>query len=201
MEALVLIDLQLEFFDPTGILQADAIPLAVAERAAELIGAWPADRPIVCVTSCYDRWAHSEPPLRFVEPVDASVADVNKSERLAGSHRGAPCCVAGTALSALVPAVATALSARRTAAVEVCKEFFSAFVDTDLERVLRDAAVETVVLAGVTTSRCVQATAIDARRRGFRVELCVDASAAATAEAHERNVAALEALGVWTIRH
>ncbi len=108
-EALVLVDLQLEFFEPTGILQADAIPLAVAERAAELVRAWPRERPIAVVTSCYDRWRSVEPPLRFVEPVDDAAAAVDKSERLAGSHRGAPCCVAGSALSALVPVVATAL--------------------------------------------------------------------------------------------
>lgn len=49
------------------------------------------------------------------------------------------------------------------------------FVDTDLESVLRDHQVETVVLCGVQSEMCVAATARGAMQRGLTVVLPRDA--------------------------
>lgn len=52
----------------------------------------------------------------------------------------------------------------------------SAFFETNLEQYLRDEEVDTLILAGTSTSGCVRATAVDARSRGFGVlipEECV----------------------------
>lgn len=51
------------------------------------------------------------------------------------------------------------------------KRAASAFFATDLERRLRDDEVDTLVLAGCTTSGCIRATAVDAHQLGFSVLL------------------------------
>jgi nicotinamidase-related amidase len=56
----------------------------------------------------------------------------------------------------------------------------SAFLRTDLEDTLRGLGVDTVVVAGYSTNRCVGLTAIDAWERDFRVILAGDAILATT---------------------
>lgn len=54
------------------------------------------------------------------------------------------------------------------------KRFFSAFDADGLESTLRDRGVDSVVLAGVHSHACVQATALDAYARGFKVVVAED---------------------------
>jgi nicotinamidase/pyrazinamidase len=49
------------------------------------------------------------------------------------------------------------------------REGYSGFEDTDLERLLRERAVDTVHVAGLALDYCVKATALDAKRAGFDV--------------------------------
>jgi len=55
--------------------------------------------------------------------------------------------------------------------------------DTALERVLRRASVERVVVVGLAADVCVKDTAIDAARRGFRTTVLRDATRAVELEA------------------
>ena len=57
----------------------------------------------------------------------------------------------------------------------VTKPFASAFFATGLAGRLRDAGVDTVVLAGTSTSGCVRATAVDGLQHGFRVIVVAEA--------------------------
>ena len=57
------------------------------------------------------------------------------------------------------------------------KHRYSAFFDTDLDTVLRGLDTRTVVVAGVTTEDCVQATARDAMFRNFDTVVLSDACA------------------------
>ena len=57
---------------------------------------------------------------------------------------------------------------------EVVKVRFSSFLGTPLEKLLRSLDIETVVLTGVYTNHCVQATAFDAYQRDFRVVMVHD---------------------------
>jgi len=59
--------------------------------------------------------------------------------------------------------------------IVVTKTRGSAFLRTDLEDVLRGLGVDTVVMAGFSTNRCVGLTAIDAWERDFQVMLAGDA--------------------------
>lgn len=58
----------------------------------------------------------------------------------------------------------------------VPKRFYSAFTETDLEQVLRDADVARLVLAGQHTDCCVRHTAYDAFRLGLEIVVCPDAT-------------------------
>lgn len=59
--------------------------------------------------------------------------------------------------------------------ISVTKTRASAFLRTDLESQLRGLGVDTVVVSGFSTNRCVGLTAIDAWERDFRVILAADA--------------------------
>ncbi|MGB0330698.1 MAG: cysteine hydrolase family protein [Planctomycetota bacterium] len=57
------------------------------------------------------------------------------------------------------------------------KTSFNAFLGTDLDRHLRTAGVDHVIVTGVVTSICIDSTARAAAERGFAVTIVSDASA------------------------
>ncbi len=69
---------------------------------------------------------------------------------------------------------------------------------TGLETMLRDAAVDRVVVVGLATDYCVRATALDGVRLGFATTVLTDAVAAVDLEAGdgERALAEMRAAGV-----
>lgn len=70
----------------------------------------------------------------------------------------------------------------------------TAFVGTNLELALRATGVSTVVVVGVETHGCVEATARDAMNRDFSVVLVRDCVAACDPALHEASLAVMEAL-------
>ncbi len=75
----------------------------------------------------------------------------------------------------------------------VAKQYASAFFGTSLAATLHTAGVDTVVVAGVSTSGCIRATATDALGQGFRPQVVADACADRTPELHEQNLRDLDA--------
>jgi len=67
----------------------------------------------------------------------------------------------------------------------VPKRRFSGFYKTDLDQSLRTLGVDTVAVAGVTTTFCVLMTALDAVSHDFRAVILEDCSAAHKREIHE----------------
>ena len=57
----------------------------------------------------------------------------------------------------------------------VLKKYASAFFGTDLQTELTTQRVDTLVLAGVTTSGCIRATAVDSLQYGYRTIVPADA--------------------------
>jgi maleamate amidohydrolase len=64
----------------------------------------------------------------------------------------------------------------------------SAFCEGELEPLLRPAAVEWLIVAGVWTEACVAATVRDAIARGIRVMLVKDACGSGTAAMHQTGI-------------
>jgi maleamate amidohydrolase len=77
--------------------------------------------------------------------------------------------------------------------VVVVKQYASAFFGTSLASTLHVAGVDTVVLAGVSTSGCVRASAMDALNAGFHPMVVRQACADRSVELHENNLADLDA--------
>ena len=71
-------------------------------------------------------------------------------------------------------AIDTVLDPRPDEAV-IVKRFPSAFFETNLQDRLHALGVDTIVLAGCTTSVCVRATAVDAMQRNFRTLVAAEA--------------------------
>lgn len=74
----------------------------------------------------------------------------------------------------------------------VVKHRYSAFVDTDLQLILRSKGISSVILTGVATNVCVESTARDAFMRDYYVTFASDSSATFTQEKHDatlRNMA------------
>ena len=77
--------------------------------------------------------------------------------------------------------------------VLVSKHYASAFFATSLASTLVTAGIDTLVIAGVSTSGCVRATAMDALNHGFRPQVVEQACADRTRALHENNLADLDA--------
>lgn len=61
--------------------------------------------------------------------------------------------------------------------VVIVKRAFSAFYNTDLDHVLRTNGIDTVIISGVATHSCCEATARDARHRNYKVIFLSDGTA------------------------
>ncbi len=75
-------------------------------------------------------------------------------------------------------------------------------IPTELERILRTAGVDGVVVAGLATDYCVKATALDASRLGFEATVLTDAIAAVNLQPGdgERALEEMHAAGVTLAR-
>jgi nicotinamidase/pyrazinamidase len=101
-------------------------------------------------------------------------------------------CVAGTDGAELHPAVAAAVASRGEQPVSIRKGWglpaYSGFEGLDgngwtLERTLRAEGITRVDVVGLATEHCVKATALDALRLGFKVNVVWDMTAAVGGQA------------------
>lgn len=178
--ALVIVDMQVDFASPRGVigqmgvdLSTAAPALNAAERLAEAARA--ANVPVIFVglftspETDSPMWRERMARLGGDPDVESDLCRLGQT----GSDFYGPRPVAGELV--------------------VEKTRYSAFVGTDLERQLRTMGVDTLVLCGLTTECCVDCTARDAFHRDFHVFVPADACAAYEADVHE---AALKAMGL-----
>ncbi len=90
-----------------------------------------------------------------------------------------------TAIDSRLPVAASDLVFRKTHA--------SCFFGTDLDARLKDHAIDSLVIAGFTTSGCVRATAVDGLQYDYRVTVVKDAVGDRDAPAHAANLSDIEA--------
>jgi maleamate amidohydrolase len=75
----------------------------------------------------------------------------------------------------------------------ITKQYASAFFGTPLAGVLRAAGIDTLLIAGVSTSGCVRATGVDCIQHGFIPVIVRDAVGDRAPEPHEANLFDLQA--------
>ncbi|SLM36799.1 Isochorismatase-like [Lasallia pustulata] len=76
-------------------------------------------------------------------------------------------------------------AAQQGAATLVGKNTYDAFINTDLEQMLRERGVQRVVVCGVMTDCCCDTTARAAFNRGFETWMVGDACGTASKQQHE----------------
>ncbi len=75
----------------------------------------------------------------------------------------------------------------------ILKKYASAFFGTDLQTELTTHCVDTLVLAGVTTSGCIRATAVDSLQHGYRTIVPADAVGDRAEGPHRANLFDIDA--------
>jgi maleamate amidohydrolase len=166
--ALLVIDLINAFTDPETDLGADVS--GVLEQTARLLEAFrERDLPRYFTTVAFEE-SYGDAG-RFIEKVPAL-----KELRL------------GTDAVAVDERVAPVDDER-----VVLKKYASAFFGTDLETELTTHRVDTLVLAGVTTSGCVRATAVDSLQHGYRTIVPADAVGDRAEGPHRANLFDIDA--------
>ena len=76
--------------------------------------------------------------------------------------------------------------------IVISKARYSAFYGTELERVLRERGVRTLIICGVTTEMCVESTLRDGFFRDFRIVLAADAVASVDRARHAATLQTVE---------
>jgi maleamate amidohydrolase len=167
--ALLVVDLVRAYTEPGGpFLLPDPAP-AVAATADLVDAARGAGRPVVWTVVRYTRGL-ADGGL-FVRKVPALAAFAEDAE-------------GGWGELVLTPAPGEPV---------IAKQYASAFFGTSLAATLHSAGVDTLVVAGVSTSGCIRASATDALANGFRPQVVRDACADRTPDVHEQNLRDLDA--------
>jgi nicotinamidase/pyrazinamidase len=165
--ALIVVDVQNDFADPAGSLSVaggeDVIPAIDGEIAKATVAG-----SLVVFTQDW----HPEVTPHFAK--DGGPWPVH--------------CVAGSWGAALHPDLVAPEAAPRVRKGANGEDGYSGFTmrdptsgeesPTELDALLRDRAIERVVVVGLATDYCVKATALDAARLGYRTSLLIDAIAA-----------------------
>ena len=167
--ALLVVDLCRAYTSPDGPFALPEPDLAVAACAALVDVARRGGHPVV--------WT----AVRYSTGLADGGLFVRKVPALACFAEDAP---GGWATLTLTPTNGEAV---------LVKQYASAFFGTPLASTLRALEVDTVVVAGVSTSGCVRASAMDALNCGFRPQVVREACADRTHQLHDNNLADLDA--------
>ncbi|MFC6769446.1 isochorismatase family protein [Natrinema soli] len=166
--ALVVIDLINAFTDPDSNLGSDVE--AVIEQTDRLLEAFRAfDLPRYFTTVAFEE-SYGDAGV-FIEKVPALRELRLGTERVEVDDRIAP------------------LDDERV----ILKKYASAFFGTDLQSELTTNRVDTLVIAGVTTSGCVRATAVDSLQHGYRTIVPADAVGDRAEGPHRANLFDIDA--------
>lgn len=185
--ALVIIDMQRDFLEPGGFGAAlgndvSLLAAAVAPCRSVLLGARAAGMLVI-----HTREGH-RPDLSDAPP--AKVERGDPAKRIGAAGPMGRILIRGEAGHEIVPA----LSPLPDEPV-IDKPGKGAFYQTDLDLMLRNRGVETLLIAGVTTEVCVHTTVREANDRGYRCLVLADACASYFPEFHEVGLAMIAAQG------
>lgn len=161
--ALLVVDFTRNFTAATTDLGAD-MALQIAEANRLILAARAAGTPVYLSTIAYD------------DPAQEAGVWIDKI-------RGLRDLVLGTEEVEQDPRLALDPSDRI-----VVKRFASCFFGTTLAEDLHAQSVDTLIIAGCTTSGCVRASAVDACQHGFRTIVAREATADRIAASHEQSL-------------
>jgi nicotinamidase-related amidase len=186
--ALLIIDMQRDFLDPAGYIARSGVDVsglrAIIPRVRRLLSA-ARERGI--------------PVIHTREGHRPDLSDLSAIKRRRAAGAGAPIGSVGPLGRLLVRGERGHAIVDELAPLEgevvIDKPGFGAFYATDLELVLRTAAITSLTLVGVTTDICVHSTLREAVDRGFDCVTVGDACAAADPDIHAAMLACIAGEG------
>ena len=167
---LLVIDVQNDYCHEQGAFGQMGIPLDNIQRAVRRLIPFieevrQAGLPVIFIRNQHSEWDDS--PIWLTR------------RRRRGAEKIVPVCVEGTWGTEFY-------EVRPTPADRVViKHRYSAFVDTDLDVILRSREVASLLLAGIATNVCVESTARHGFMKDYQVTLVEDCCAAASLEEHQ----------------
>ncbi len=175
--ALVLIDMQRDFLDPSGYLGAmgyglDGVRAAIAPAQRLLGAARRAGLPVIHTRQGYRPDLAEIPPHKRARIASGTSAIGKRGPLGRFLMRGEP---GFEIVAELAPAPGE---------IVIDKTANSAFWGTDLAAILAAHRIDSLILAGVTTDVCVHCTLREANDRGFECLLASDACGSGDAAAH-----------------
>ncbi|MEI6158437.1 MAG: isochorismatase family cysteine hydrolase [Roseococcus sp.] len=199
-----------EILSRAALLLVDMNRSHLDHEMGHLLVAKPdADRIIEAAVRVREAWAATGRPVIFVRThhrwnsATGEVID-NRNPFWMAQH-GAPIpglakprktlAVEGAVVTEVVPQLAP-----RPGEHTVFKHRYSPFHNTDMELLLKNLNVDTLVIGGVNTNNCILCTCFEAFNRDFRVILMPDVCASMNgADYHEASLKLIEAALGWTI--
>ena len=173
--ALIVIDMQNGFVDENGFIARIGL-----DRSAGVAAIEPAKRLLEAAR------AASIPVVFTRYSLNPDYSDAGLLLELYPGIREAGGMVRGTRGADVIDDLAP-----REGELTIDKTRYSAFFRTDLEAHLRDLGVDQLIICGVTTNVCVEATGRDAFARDIRVIVVSDATGAHSPELHEAALASI----------
>jgi ureidoacrylate peracid hydrolase len=166
--AVIVVDVQNDFCADDGVFGRTGNDLSMVKSMIPnlqrlIAGARKATIPVIFIQAIYD-------PV-YLPPV--------WYERNARINFEVPRCVTGTSGADFYEV------APLPGETIVRKHRYSAFVDTELDLILRSRMIRTVIMTGVATNICVESTARDAFMRDYYVVFMDDASATYRKDQHQ----------------
>jgi ureidoacrylate peracid hydrolase len=177
--ALLVIDMQVDFASPGGMLgmggvDLSAVPAALSEAARLTHAARAAGATVIFIRL-------------ETRPDTDSPAWKERTQRMGGlPQKDLAICRAGT------PGAAFYGPMPGKDDIVVAKARYSSFAGTELESILKEKDIDTLVVCGLATDCCVDCTVRDAFHRDYHVFLAADACASYDKTSHD---AAVQSLG------
>ena len=185
--ALMIIDMQRDFMEPGGFGEAlgnDVSRLQVAVKPLQAVLASARDAGMLVI---HTREGH-RPDLSDAPP--AKVERGSPSMRIGDAGPMGRILIRGQPGHDIVPELYPV-----EGEPVIDKPGKGAFYQTDLESMLRNCAIENLLVAGVTTEVCVNTTVREANDRGYRCIVLSDCCASYFPQFHEMGLAMIKAQG------
>ena len=173
--ALVLVDMQVDFASPDGALGRQGVDMTTAQAAVKQS------------EHLAEAARAANVPLVFVRLITQAQTPFEQEWKSRRGDSTPPLCIEGS------PGAAFVGPQPRSSDYVVAKSRYSPFTNTRMDESLRALGRDTLVICGLTTECCIDATARDAFECDYHIIIAADAVAAYEPQLHS---AALKALAL-----
>lgn len=177
--ALIVVDVQNDFCAKGGGFDIEKNNIGLMQAMVPRLVKFIEKARCAGLTIVYTRSVHDSPLGHYMS--DSFLAQ--KSGRARGRYTAYPFCKDGTWGADFYDGIKP-----EPGELVVNKHRFSVFWDTDLDLILRNRGIRTLIITGVTSNSCVETTARDGFNKDYYVVLLKDCAAAISEELHNNTV-------------